>query len=134
MAQGMSPDAPGRTCGLTNGGVQTIIMVMAKKPPFALVYAEEVKKHLRAIDSKYHSVIQSETEAQLLFHPDVENRNRKPLKRPTAFGADWELRLGPDNRFRVFYQVNAEDREVRVLAIGVKDRNRLYIGGEEFAG
>ena len=64
----------------------------------------------------------------------METRNRKPLKRPIAFGADWELRLGPDNRFRVFYQVNTESREVRVLAIGVKDRNRLLFGGEEFEG
>jgi hypothetical protein len=70
----------------------------------------------------------------LLFDPDVETRNRKPLKRPIAFGADWELRLGPDNRFRVFYQVNAERQEVRILAVGVKDRNRLFIGGEEFEG
>jgi hypothetical protein len=54
------------------------------------------------------------------------------LKRPIIFGADWELRLGPDNRFRVFYQVNTETREVRVLAVGVKDRSRLFFGGEEF--
>src|SRR5262249_56393463 len=97
-----------------------------------LVYGDEVKKHLRAIEAKYHSVIRSEAEAQLLFDPDVETRNRKPLKRPIAFGADWELRLGPDNRFRVFYQVNAESREVRVLAVEVKERNRLYFGGKEF--
>jgi len=107
---------------------------MAKKPPFALVYADAVKQHLRAIEPKYHSLIQSEAEAQLLFHPDTETRNRKPLKRPIAFGADWEFRLGPGNRFRVFYQVNAVSREVRVLAVGVKDRNRLLIGGEEFEG
>jgi len=105
---------------------------MAKKPPFAVVYAAAVKQHLRVIETKYHSLIQSETAAQLLFDPDVESRNRKPLKRPVAFGAQWELRLGPDNRFRVFYQVNADSHEVRVLAVGVKDRNRLSIGGEEF--
>jgi mRNA-degrading endonuclease RelE of RelBE toxin-antitoxin system len=109
-------------------------MVMAKKPPFALVYADEVKQHLRAIEAKYHSLIRSAVENQLRHGPDVETRNRKPLKRPIAFGADWELRLGPDNRFRVFYQVNAERREVRVLAVGIKDRNRLFIGGEEFEG
>jgi hypothetical protein len=62
----------------------------------------------------------------------VETRNRKPLKRPIAFGADWELRLGPDNRFRVFYQVMPASRLVRVLAVGVKERNRLFFGGEEF--
>src|SRR5262245_22679773 len=107
-------------------------MVMAKKPPFTLVYADEVKGHLRPIDTKYHSLIRTEIEGQLLVEPAVETRNRKPLKRPISFGADWELRLGPGNRFRVFYQVNAETREVRVLAIGVKDRNQLFIGGEEF--
>jgi hypothetical protein len=107
---------------------------MAKKAPFALVYADEVKQHLRAIETKYHSLIQAEIESQLLFQPEVETRNRKPLKRPISFGAQWELRLGPDNRFRVFYQVQAGLRAVRVLAVGVKDRARLLIGGEEFAG
>ncbi|MSR58877.1 MAG: addiction module toxin RelE [Planctomycetaceae bacterium] len=105
---------------------------MATKQPFTLVYADEVKLHIRAIEPKYHSMIQSEIETQLLHEPDVETRNRKPLKRPIAFGANWELRLGLDNRFGVFYQVNTESREVRVLAVGVKDRNLLYFGGEEF--
>ena len=107
---------------------------MGKKQPFALHYADEVKLHLRAIETKHHSAIQSEIETQLLYEPDVETRNRKPLKRPIAFGADWELRFGPDNRFRVFYQVNAENRQVRVLAVGVKERNQLFFGGEEFKG
>jgi hypothetical protein len=104
---------------------------MAKKLPFALVYADEIKEHLRAIDAKYHSLIRSEVETQLRFEPEVETRNRKPLKRPILLGAQWELRLGPDNRFRAFYQVNAADRSVRVLAIGIKDRDRLFIGAEE---
>ncbi len=107
---------------------------MAKKPQFALVYADEVRGHLRAIEAKYHSLIHSEIEGQLLFEPETETRNRKPLQRPVSFGAQWELRLGPKNRFRVFYQVHAESREVRILAVGVKDRDRLLIGGEEFAG
>jgi mRNA-degrading endonuclease RelE of RelBE toxin-antitoxin system len=107
---------------------------MARKPTFNIVYADEVKGHLRAIETKYHALIGSEIEGQLLFEPDLENRNRKPLKRPILFGADWELRLGPDNRFRVFYQVDNDTLKVRVLAIGVKDRNKLLIGGEEFEG
>jgi mRNA-degrading endonuclease RelE of RelBE toxin-antitoxin system len=109
-----------------------MIIVMAKKQPFTLVYADEVKDHLRTIEAKHHAVIQREIETQLLHEPNVETRNRKPLKRPIVFGADWELRLGPDNRFRVFYQVKTESREVRVLAVGVKDRNRLYFPGQEF--
>jgi hypothetical protein len=124
----------GRTAVLTRSIRVTIIMVMAKKQPFVLVYADEVKLHLRAIEQKYYPVIQSGIEAQLLYEPDVETRNRKPLKPPVSFGADWELRLGPDNCFRVFYQVNTESRDVRVLAVGVKKRNQLFIAGEEFTG
>ena len=109
------------------------MVIMAKERPFALVYAAEVKQHLRVIDAKYHSLIRSEIEAQLTYEPDVETHNRKPLQRPMTLGADWELRLGPDNRFRVFYEVeeSEETRQVSVLAVGVKDRNRLVIGGEE---
>ncbi|MDZ4685119.1 MAG: hypothetical protein SH850_08515 [Planctomycetaceae bacterium] len=105
---------------------------MVKKVPFALIYADAVKDHLRTIEAKYRSVIRTAIEAQLIHEPDVETRNRKPLKRPIGFGADWELRVGPDNRFRVFYEIDAVRREVRILAVGVKDRNRLCFGGEEF--
>src|SRR5438105_258838 len=101
------------------------MVLMAKEPPFALVYAAAVKQHLQAIETKYHSLIRSE--AQLLFEPEVETRNRKPLQRPMTSGAQWELRLGPDNRFRVFYAVHPDRREVRVYAVGVKARNRLFI-------
>ncbi len=105
---------------------------MIKRLPFTLVYADVVKTHLRAIDSKHRSLIRTEIETHLLHEPDVETRNRKPLRRPIEFGADWELRCGPDNRFRVFYEINSEEREVCVLAIGVKVRNRLLFAGEEF--
>jgi hypothetical protein len=54
------------------------------------------------------------------------------LDQPAPFGASWELRCGPDNRFRVFYEVDAAAREVQILAIGVKERNRLLIAGEEY--
>jgi hypothetical protein len=43
----------------------------------------------------------------------------------------WELRLGPDNRFRVFYAVSHERREVQILAIGAKQGDRLMVAGEE---
>jgi len=48
-------------------------------------------------------------------------------------GADWEIRFGPDNRFRVFYLVEQESRQVFILAIGVKRGNRLIIGREEIS-
>jgi len=62
---------------------------------------------------------------------EVETRNRKPVRPPAAFEAEWELRFGPANRFRVFYQIDHTNRQVRIVAVGVKDRNRLLVGGEE---
>lgn len=107
------------------------MVIMAKKPPFALVYGDDVKDHLQWIEPKHYSLIQSEIESQLQFSPDVETRNRKPLEQPVSFGAEWELRFGPDNRFRVFYAIEADIRKVRVLAVGIKDGNRILIGGKE---
>jgi hypothetical protein len=69
---------------------------------------------------------------QLTHSPIEETRNRKPLDQPAPFGAAWELRCGRDNRFRVFYEADSTMREVHVLGIGVKDHNRLLIGGEEY--
>ena len=105
---------------------------MAPQPPFEMIYAPQVKGHLKVIQRKYYGLIRREIEAQLQFEPDTVTRNRKPLRRPVSLEAKWELRCGPDNRFRIFYEVDREAREVRILAIGVKRRNKLIIGGEEF--
>ena len=95
------------------------------------VYARWVTGHLRAIDSKYDRLIRDKIEEQLRFQPGLETKNRKPLRQPAAFGAQWEIRFGPDNRFRVLYDINEEQRTVEILAVGVKEGNRLIIGEEE---
>ena len=97
-----------------------------------MIYAPQVKVHLLAIERKYYGLIRREIEERLRFEPELETRNRKPLKRAVSFEAEWELRFGPNNRFRVFYEVDRAARTVYILAIGVKDRDRLYIGREEF--
>ena len=105
---------------------------MARKKPFKLIYAPLVKDHLKAVESKYYSLIRSTIEKQLRFEPDVETRNRKPLKRHIEFEAEWEIRFGPDNRFRVFYEVQRENHQVSILGIGEKKGSQLFIGGKEF--
>lgn len=98
---------------------------------FELVYAPQVVQHLRQIEKRHHSLIRKTIERQLQFRPETETRNRKPLERPSPVFGTWELRMGPQNRFRVFYDVRSGPAEVHVLAIGEKRRNRLRIGGEE---
>ena len=105
---------------------------MSPQPRFALRFAPEVVVHLDSIDRKHHSLIQKTINAQLTFEPQIETRNRKLLEQPAPYDATWELHFGPNNRFRVFYAVSEEEREVWILAIGVKEGNRLLIAGEEF--
>lgn len=42
--------------------------------------------------------------------------------------ARYELRIGD---LRVYYEVDERRRVVEIRAVGVKDRNRVLIGGEE---
>jgi hypothetical protein len=105
---------------------------MANRRKFDLVFAPETLDHLDAIERKHHGLIQRTTDQQLRSTPLKETRNRKPLSESGPSGATWELRFGPQNRFRVFYDVDTAAWEVHVLAIGVKERNRLFIGGEEY--
>src|SRR5574341_2257623 len=107
------------------------MVTMPKRKRFALLYPPILKHHLKFIDAKYYSLIRESLENQLQFEPDVETRNRKPLKRPVVFGAKWELRFGADNQFRVFYRVDYDHQQVVILAIGEKIGNRLFVGGEE---
>ncbi len=99
---------------------------------FSIVFAPAIREHLGAIERKDQRVIQVAIESQLAFEPDQATRNRKLLTRSGPFGATWELRCGVYNQFRVFYDVDRDNSEVNIVAIGVKQRNRLLIGGKEF--
>ena len=55
---------------------------------------------------------------------DVESKRRKRLRANPL--APWELRIGD---YRVFYEIRAEGL-VRVLAVGHKVHNELFIRGE----
>ena len=60
---------------------------MASKQAYTLSYDEATKKQLQAIEAKYHSLIRTVIEKQLLFEPESETRNRKPLQQPAPFEA-----------------------------------------------
>jgi mRNA-degrading endonuclease RelE of RelBE toxin-antitoxin system len=107
---------------------------MTPSQPFVLVYSPLVREHLLAIVAKDRLLFRAAIEEQLLFEPGVETRNRKPLKRVAAFEAEmatWEIRFGPDNCFRVFYEVDQAQHVVRILALGEKKGSRLFVGGKE---
>jgi mRNA-degrading endonuclease RelE of RelBE toxin-antitoxin system len=107
------------------------MVIMVRRQRFALVYASGVTNHLKSIDPKYDSLIRAKIEEQLLYEPHVETKNRKPLRQPAPFAATWEIRFGPDNRFRVLYDIDEEHPTVQIVAIGEKKGNRLIVAGED---
>jgi mRNA-degrading endonuclease RelE of RelBE toxin-antitoxin system len=111
--------------------VARIQTIMARQKPYTLAFASAASEHLRAIDAKYHALIREKIGEQLRFEPASETTNRKPLRQPALFSATWEIRFGPNNRFRVLYDIDEENRTVQIIAIGEKQRDRLFIGGEE---
>lgn len=83
--------------------------------------------HLRALRAGDRSRVLSAVDEQLRQQPTVKTRNRKPME-PGSW-APYELRVQP---FRVYYDVveDESDPVVIVLAVGVKDRDQVTIGGE----
>lgn len=99
---------------------------------YEIIYDAQVNRHLRNIGTKYYTFIRKEIEKQLSYEPERETNNKKPLRPPSTLGTAWELRFGPENRFRVFYRIDPEQRAVYILAVGMKIKEKLLIGGKEF--
>jgi mRNA-degrading endonuclease RelE of RelBE toxin-antitoxin system len=95
--------------------------------PYEIQFAESVESHLEVLTVAQRKQALEAIGIQLAHEPLKETRNRKPL-RPNPI-APWELRVGA---LRVFYDVvDGPPQVVNVLAVGIKDRNQLRIGGEE---
>ena len=99
---------------------------MADPTTFAIALNPEALEDLRQFRKFDQQRIIGEIERQLSHQPLVETRNRKQLL-PNPL-ATWELRVGP---FRVFYDVNAAELRVSIIAIGRKDGDQLFVHGEE---
>ncbi|MCK4388736.1 MAG: type II toxin-antitoxin system RelE/ParE family toxin [Desulfobacterales bacterium] len=93
---------------------------------FTIKFTKPAYRHLEAFRRFDRNRILDEIKEQLTHNPDEETRNKKLLRDNPL--ADWELRIHP---FRVFYDIDQVSQRVRILAVGVKKREKLFIGGEE---
>ena len=90
---------------------------------YEIRFVATAKSHLRGLSGRDRVATVAAIEPHLSH--ETETRNRKRL-RPNPI-APWELCVG---NIRVFYNAD-EPGIVTILAIGVKDGNRLYMEGEE---
>jgi mRNA-degrading endonuclease RelE of RelBE toxin-antitoxin system len=94
---------------------------------FAIECSPDVEDHLRMLTASQRAMVLDEVDRQLMHEPDMETRNRKPM-RPNPV-APWELRIGD---LRVYYDIEYDPVErVLIRAVGIKTRNIVTIGGEE---
>ena len=94
---------------------------------FVIEYSPETESHFRALAARQRATVMDSVDRQLGDEPLRETRNRKPM-RPNPL-APWELRIGD---LRVYYDAEESPApKVYIRAIGIKKRNRVYIGGEE---
>ena len=98
---------------------------MNRPAPYAIEVTDEADEHLAGLKAHDRAKVLDSLEPRLAFEPRLETRNRKRL-RPNPV-APWELRLG---NLRVYFDVDEEPkRVVKVLAVGVKLRDTVRIGG-----
>jgi mRNA-degrading endonuclease RelE of RelBE toxin-antitoxin system len=96
--------------------------------PYRITFSPRSQENLRGLPARLRAIVIDAVAEQLQHQPTVETRNRKAL-RPNPLAAR-ELRIG---NLRVFYDVLEEpEPTVEIRAIGVKVRNRVYIGEEVF--
>jgi len=93
-------------------------------PTFQITFVETAEDDLAWFRPNERKIIYDATIRIPETDAETESKKRKRL-RPNPL-APWELRLG---KYRVFYEV-ASTRKVRVLAIGYKEHNDLFIRGE----
>jgi mRNA-degrading endonuclease RelE of RelBE toxin-antitoxin system len=99
----------------------------AKAGRYRIEYDPETEDYLAVLTARDQAVVLDKVVEQLSYEPKTVTRNRKPM-RPNRI-APWVLRLG---RIRVYYEVRERlEKVVLIRAIGIKDRDRVIIGGEE---
>jgi mRNA-degrading endonuclease RelE of RelBE toxin-antitoxin system len=94
---------------------------------YRIEYDPAAEDHLARLSARDEAMVLDVVVRQLSHAPASPTRNRKRM-RPNAV-APWELRIGA---LRVYYEVTEEPAKVvTIRAVGIKERNRLTIGGEE---
>ena len=94
---------------------------------YTIEYSPETLEHFRTLTARQRATVLEAVDLQLAHQPTAETRNRKPM-RPNPL-APWELRIGI---LRVYYDVEeAPEPRVLIRAVGIKERNRVRIGGKE---
>ncbi|MDE0839489.1 MAG: hypothetical protein OSB41_10615 [Kiritimatiellae bacterium] len=102
---------------------------MKKHAPFRHIYSSQLRAQLDALERRTLLLVSRAIARRLSYEPHIAVRNRKPLRSP-ILDATWQLRFGPANAYRVFYNVDVKKRVVSLQTLGIKERTRLFVDGK----
>jgi mRNA-degrading endonuclease RelE of RelBE toxin-antitoxin system len=94
---------------------------------FSIKFTTDAVRHLKGFRKFEQKIIAEAIKQRLTIDPLTPAKNRKPLRENPL--SRWELRV---DRFRVFYEADADDHIVEIKAVGRKEHNRLFIEEKEF--
>jgi mRNA-degrading endonuclease RelE of RelBE toxin-antitoxin system len=94
---------------------------------YRIEVSPEAGDHIARLSARDRAIVLDAIGAHLAQEPTRLARNRKPM-RPNPV-AQYRLRVG---RLRVYYDIEETPRQlVIVKAVGIKIRERVYVGGRE---
>jgi mRNA-degrading endonuclease RelE of RelBE toxin-antitoxin system len=100
---------------------------MLRAVPYRIEYSPETVDHLAELTARQCATVLDVVPRQLAHEPTVPTRNRARM-RPNPM-AHCRLRIGD---LRVYYDViESPERIVVVKAVGIKVRDRVFVGREE---
>jgi mRNA-degrading endonuclease RelE of RelBE toxin-antitoxin system len=98
-----------------------------RKAAYRIDYSPEAVDHLAGLTARQSATVLDVVVRQLSHEPARATRNRKVLRANPV--APWELRIGA---LRVYYELREDPAPVVVVkGVGIKERDRVRIGGEE---
>ena len=89
-------------------------------------YSDRAVGNLRSLTAAQRTLVQDEVDIQLTHQPTLPTRNRKLMCANRL--ATWELRV---RDLRVYYEVVEAEQVVVIVAVGLKVRDRVFVGGQE---
>jgi mRNA-degrading endonuclease RelE of RelBE toxin-antitoxin system len=93
--------------------------------PYRIEVSPNAELDMQSLRKREQQTVRPALPQYLAHEPGARSTKRRPLD-PNPFGAPWELRLGD---LRVLYAIDEPAQVVRVLRVGRKEGNRLYLRG-----
>lgn len=93
---------------------------------YRIQYSPDAEQHLRHLTARQRATVFDNVDEQLSYEPTIGTRSRRRMRSNPV--ATWELRI---KKIRVYYDIEeVPGPTVLIRAIGLKERNRVRIGGK----